>query len=70
MRLPTKDSATWRAIITGLQTYIGFLITVILMPEFRELVLQWYPAALPILVFGASLASLVLNIMRTTVKNY
>jgi hypothetical protein len=70
MRLPQKDSATYRAIITGVQTLLGFIVAAMAMPEFRELVLRWYPAALPILVSVASLSSFVLNYFRSSVKNY
>jgi hypothetical protein len=70
MRLPEKDSATYRSIITGVQTLLGFIVAAMAMPEFRELVHQWYPAALPILVGVASLSSFVLNYFRSSVKNY
>lgn len=70
MRLPKVDSATYRAIVTALQTFCGFLVAAVAMPEFRELVLKWYPAALPLLVSGAGVASFVLNFLRKSVKNY
>lgn len=70
MRLPQKDSATWRAIITGLQTLCGFVVALVALPEFSELVRQFYPAALPIIVAGAGVASFVLNLFRKSVKNY
>ena len=70
IRLPHIDSATYRAIITALQTLCGFVVAAVAMPEFRELVLRFYPAALPILVSGAGVASFVLNYFRQNVKNY
>lgn len=70
MRLPAKDSATWRSIITGLQTFCGFLVALLALPEFSELVQQFYPAAVPVIVTGAGLASFVLNFFRKDVKNY
>lgn len=70
MRLPSKDSATWRAIITGLQTFCGFLVALIALPDFSEIVQQFYPEAVPIIVTGAGVASFVLNFFRKSVKNY
>lgn len=70
MRLPKVDSATYRALVTALQTFCGFLVAAVALPEFRELVLRWYPAALPLLVSGAGVASFVLNFLRKSVKNY
>jgi len=68
--LPTKDSATWRAIITAIQTFCGFLVAVVAIPEFSELVKQFYPEAVPIIVTGAGIASFVLNLFRKDVKNW
>ena len=70
MRLPRIDSATYRGIITSLQAFCGLTIAAVAMPEFRQLVLQFYPAALPIIVSGAGIASFVLNFLRANVKNY
>jgi len=70
MRLPSKDSATWRALITALQSFCGFFVAAVAMPEFRELVVKWYPGALPLLVSGAGIASFLLNYFRKSVKNY
>jgi len=68
--LPTKDSATWRAIITAIQTFCGFLVAVVAIPEFSELVKQFYPEAVPIIVTGAGIASFVFNLFRKDVKNW
>lgn len=70
MKLPSVDSATWRGLITSLQAFCGLVVAAVAMPEFRQLVLQFYPAALPIIVSGAGLASFVLNFLRANVKNY
>jgi hypothetical protein len=70
MRLPKKDSATWRAIITGLESFVGFMVTMVALPEFRQLVTEWYPTALPLIVVGTSIAAFVLNYFRSSVDNY
>lgn len=70
MRLPSKDSATWRAIITGLQTFAGFLIALAASPETVDLINRYYPWLAPIVISGAGIASFVLNFIRKDVKNY
>jgi hypothetical protein len=70
MKLPSVDSATYRGIVTSLQAFCGFVVAAVALPEFRQLVLQFYPAALPIIVSGAGIASFVLNFLRANVKNY
>ena len=70
MRLPSKDSATWRAFITGAQAACGLLMAMVAMPEFRELVNMFYPQAVPFIVCGAAAMSFLLNFVRKDVKNY
>lgn len=70
MRLPKVDSATYRGIVTAIQAFLGFMVAAVALPEFRQLVQEFYPAALPLLVSGAGLASFVLNYFRSNVKNY
>ena len=70
MRLPKVDSATYRAIVTVLQALVGFILAALAIPEFRQLVLDFYPAALPFIVSGAGMASFILNYFRPNVKNY
>jgi hypothetical protein len=70
MRLPKIDSATYRAIVTALQTLAAFLIALGASPEAMKLLTDFYPTVVPTVVAGAGLASLVLNIFRKSVKNY
>lgn len=70
MRLPSKDSATWRGIITALQAFVGLSVALLALPEFRELVLRFYPEALPIFVTVTGAASFILNLFRPSVDNY
>lgn len=70
MKLPSKDSATWRAIITGLQAFAGFLVALAAQPETMSLINQYYPWIVPTIVAGASLSSLLLNVFRKDIKNY
>jgi len=70
MRLPAKDSATYRGIITSIQTFCGFLIALAAQPETIQLLQQYYGWIVPVVVAGSGIASLVLNILRPSVKNY
>ncbi len=70
MRLPKVDSATYRGIVTALQAFVGLVVAAIAIPEFRQLVLDFYPSALPYIVTGAGMASFILNFFRPNVKNY
>jgi len=70
MRLPRLDSATWRAIITALQTLGSFLVALVAVPEVMEIVTQYYPAFVPIIVTGAGVISFIINLFRKDVKNY
>lgn len=70
MRLPLKDSATWRAIITAIQAFIALLAVLLALPEFRQLVLQFYPEFLPYIVTASGAASFLFNFFRPSVKNY
>lgn len=70
MRLPKVDSATYRGIVTAIQAFLGFMVAAVAIPEFRQLVQEFYPAALPLLVSGAGIASFILNVVRGSVKNY
>ena len=56
MRLPKVDSATYRGIVTAIQAFLGFMVAAVALPEFRQLVQEFYPAALPLLVSGAGIA--------------
>lgn len=70
MRLPRVDSATFRGLLTAVQTFAGFLAVLLVMPEFRELVTKFYPAALPLIPIAVGIVSFVINLFRTDVKNY
>jgi len=70
MRLPKVDSATYRGIVTAIQAFLGFMVAAVALPEFRQLVQEFYPAALPLLVSGAGIASFILNVVRSNVRNY
>lgn len=64
-----KDSATWRAVVTALQTFVAFFVTLVALPEVRELLTEFYPAVVPAVTFFAGVASFVLNYFRKDVPN-
>ena len=70
MKLPSKDSAVFRAVVTGLQTTLGIAAFVMAMPEFREIVTKYYPEALPAIAILSSVVAYVWNLVRRDVKNY
>ena len=67
--LPQKDSATWRAIVTALQTLAAFLVAIVAQPETMQLINNYYAWLVPAITLGAGLASFLLNFVRRDVKN-
>ena len=70
MKLPQKDSATFRALVTFLQTIIGLAVVVLAMPEFTEVVRKFYPDALPVIAIVTAVVTFVWNVIRKDVPNY
>lgn len=70
MRLPKLDSATWRGVITALQTLGSFLVALVAIPEVMDLITQHYPTFVPGVVVGAGIISFAINLFRKDVKNY
>ena len=70
MRLPSKDSATFRALVTFLQTAIALLVIVLAMPEFNEVVSKYYPDALPAIAILTTVVTFIWNVIRKDVRNY
>ena len=70
MKLPQKDSATFRALVTLLQTIIGLAVVVLAMPEFTEVVRKFYPDALPVIAIITAVVTFVWNVIRKDVPNY
>lgn len=68
--LPSKDSATWRAIVTALQTFAAFLVAIVAQPETMDLINQYYAWLVPSITIGAGVASFLLNFVRRDVKNW
>lgn len=70
MRLPRLDSATWKALMTALQTFLGFMAALLVLPEFRELVTRFYPQAIPVIVTASGVVTFIINYFRKDVRNY
>lgn len=70
MKLPKKDSATFRALVTLLQTVIGLGVVVLAMPEFKEIVTRYYPDALPVIAVVTAVVTFIWNVIRKDVPNY
>lgn len=70
MKLPAKDSATWRALVTGLQTLIACLAALVVSEDFRTIVGNYYPQFIPTIASLAGTVSLLINFFRKDVDNY
>lgn len=70
MRLPKIDSATFRSLVTGVQVLVGSLAVLLLDPNFKLLVTEFVPSAVPEIAIGAAVCSLILNVLRKGVANY
>lgn len=68
--LPSKDSATWRAIVTASQTFAAFLVAIVAQPETMDLINRYYAWLVPSITIGAGVASFLLNFVRRDVKNW
>ena len=68
--LPSKDSATWRAIITALQTFAVFLVALAAQPDTMRAINEYAGWLVPTITVGAGIASFTLNFFRKDVKNY
>lgn len=69
-RLPTKDSATWRAVVTSVEGTIVLLLGLVALPEVQEYITQTYPAAVPVFALLLAIANYVRNLSRKDVQNY
>lgn len=70
MRLPVKDSATWKGIITTLEAGVVIVALVVLDPNFKALVEKFLPNVAWIIPIGTGIASFIVNLLRKDVKNY
>jgi hypothetical protein len=76
MKLPSRDSATGRALATAAQFLAAIvvalpaLIGLLSDPQFNTLVTQYAPKLVPTLTFTIALATFVNNYARKDVKNY
>ena len=69
-RLPKVDSATFRAALSFVETFLGGVLVLFLDPNFHTLVQQYVPNALPVIAAATGAISLIINILRTDVANY
>lgn len=76
MRVPSRDSATGRALHTAKQLIVSFVVAapailgLLSDPEFKKLVLDYAPTLVPLLAFTTALVTFIDNYRRKNVKNY
>lgn len=70
MRLPSRDSATGRAVWTFLQTLAGVLLAGLASPDVMGVIIKHYPEAVSLIPVLTAVASFLNNLLRKGVKNY
>lgn len=70
MRLPSKDSATWRGLVTAAETALAFLAGLLAIPEVARYITEYHAQWLFLPPAIAFAASFVRNHFRKDVKNY
>ena len=70
MKLPSVDSATWRGLITSVQSLAAFVVTLLLLPGVADIIRDFYPEAVVLVSIAGFLASFFPNLIRKDVKNY
>jgi len=70
MRLPQKDSAAWRAIITSGEGTIVLMAGLIAIPEVGEYLVTYRPELLPVFPLVLGLANFLRNYKRSDIENY
>ena len=70
MRLPEKDSATWRGLVTSAETMLAFLVGLLAVPEVAKYIADYHSQWLvlpPVIAFALSF---VRNHLRKDVRDY
>lgn len=70
MRLPKIDSATFRGVVTALQTLVGTLFVIYGIPGVKEAIEINAPEAAGAVATAAGIVAFIWNIIRRDVKNY
>lgn len=69
-RLPKKDSAVWRAIITTIEGTFVLVLGLLSLPEVREYIMQVHPQTVPAFALGLAVVNFIRNFFRKDVKPY
>lgn len=70
MRLPQKDTATWRALVTAAEMSFAFLAGLMAIPEVAKYITEYHPQWLMLPPMLAFTVSFIRNWYRKDVKNY
>lgn len=73
MRLPSKDSATFRAIVTGAQALGGFMVFALILlrsVNVDQLSTSGYPQLAGGVTVAIGVLSFITNFLRKDVNNY
>lgn len=70
LRLPTRDSATGRAVATFLQAVVAFVLVALASGDVQTLIHNTYPQWAAGVAVVTSVLTYVNNYLRDKVKNY
>lgn len=70
MRLPQKDSATWRAVITAVEATVGFILALLAVPGVAEVVRDFNPEVFVLIPTIVGVLNFARNYLRKDVVNY
>lgn len=70
IRLPKKDSAVWRALITTIEGTFVFVLGLLAVPEVRDYLIQVRPEVLPYFPVALATANFIRNFFRKDVRTY
>ena len=70
LRPPKLDSATFKGIVTALQTLCAFVVAAAADPSIMQLLTAWYPQLVPVVTASAGIVAFLLGYVRTDVRNY
>lgn len=70
IRLPKRDSAVWRALVTTLEGSTVFALGLLGVPEVRDYLVQVRPEILPVFPVALATANFIRNFFRKDVRTY
>lgn len=70
MRLPTKDSATWRGLVTAVEATVAFILAILTVPGVAEVIRDFNQEIFVLIPTITFILNFVRNYLRKDVANY